>query len=330
MVQEKITSHVNARIGLLGNPSDSYFGKTISLSLANFCAEVILTPTSHVAFVPHPLHDGGCYTNLEDLRTRLSGEGYSGGIRLLKAICKIFLEACEKRQIRLPAEKNFTLSYETNIPRQAGLSGSSAIVCAALNCLLEFYGVGERFPMHERPNLVLSAEEELGITAGLQDRVVQVYGGVVYMDFDRDHMQAHGYGRYECLDPAVLPRLWLVYAKEPSDSGAVHTDVRQRWQRGDADVAEAMTTFASIAETGRLALETGDRLALAGLMDRNFDTRRRLFGDAVLGEVNLRMIECARSVGAAAKFTGSGGAIVAFCPEGDEQEERTLCHASSM
>ena len=47
----------------------------------------------------------------------------------------------------------------------------------------------------------------------------------------------------------------------------------------------------------RLALETGDRLALAGLMDRNFDTRRRLFGDAVLGEVNLRMIECARSVG---------------------------------
>lgn len=49
--------------------------------------------------------------------------------------------------------------------------------------------------MHERPNLVLSAEEELGITAGLQDRVVQVYGGVVYMDFDRDHMQEHGYGR---------------------------------------------------------------------------------------------------------------------------------------
>lgn len=47
----------------------------------------------------------------------------------------------------------------------------------------------------------------------------------------------------------------------------------------------------------RLALETGDRLALAGLMDRNFDTRRRLFGNAVLGEVNLRMIECARSVG---------------------------------
>lgn len=47
----------------------------------------------------------------------------------------------------------------------------------------------------ERPGLVLQAEEELGITAGLQDRVVQVYGGVVYMDFAKDMMQRHGHGR---------------------------------------------------------------------------------------------------------------------------------------
>ncbi len=46
--------------------------------------------------------------------------------------------------------------------------------------------------MARRPNLVLAAEEELGITAGLQDRVVQVYGGVVYMDFDRGLMARSG------------------------------------------------------------------------------------------------------------------------------------------
>ena len=32
------------------------------------------------------------------------------------------------------AEQGFALSYNTNIPRQAGLSGSSAIVKAALEC----------------------------------------------------------------------------------------------------------------------------------------------------------------------------------------------------
>jgi len=52
-----------------------------------------------------------------------------------------------------------------------------------------------RIPVVERPGLVLKAEEELGITAGLQDRVVQVFGGVVYMDFAKDYMQKHGHGR---------------------------------------------------------------------------------------------------------------------------------------
>jgi mevalonate kinase len=54
-----------------------------------------------------------------------------------------------------------------------------------------------------------------------------------------------------------------------------------------------------------------------------------MFGDAALGETNLAMIATARSVGAAAKFTGSGGAIVAYCPEGEQQEQRlkgeTVC-----
>ena len=36
-------------------------------------------------------------------------------------------------------------------------------------------------PQPLRPGLVLSAEQELGITAGLQDRVIQEYEGVVFM-----------------------------------------------------------------------------------------------------------------------------------------------------
>ena len=64
---------------------------------------------------------------------------------------------------------------------QAGLSGSSAIVAAALCCLLDFYKVRHLVKVEVRPNLVLSAEKEHGIVAGLQDRVAQVYGGLVYM-----------------------------------------------------------------------------------------------------------------------------------------------------
>lgn len=46
---------------------------------------------------------------------------------------------------------------------------------------------------------------------------------------------------------------------------------------------------------------------------------RLMFGDDALGSVNIKMIEVARKVGAASKFTGSGGAVVAYCPEGTSQ-----------
>jgi len=44
-----------------------------------------------------------------------------------------------------------------------------------------------------------------------------------------------------------------------------------------------------------------------------------MFGDDALGALNIKMVEVARKVGAASKFTGSGGAVVAFCPDGPSQ-----------
>ena len=58
---------------------------------------------------------------------------------------------------------------------------------------------------------MLAAEAALGITAGLQDRVVQTYEGVVYMDFDEAGLKARGHGEYTPLDPDTLPQLWCVW-----------------------------------------------------------------------------------------------------------------------
>ena len=40
--------------------------------------------------------------------------------------------------------------------------------------VLQHVSVVSRIPLTQRPQLILSAEAELGITAGLQDRVIQV------------------------------------------------------------------------------------------------------------------------------------------------------------
>jgi len=47
----------------------------------------------------------------------LENEGYYGGVRLLMAICKVFYKHCADNSIVLK-DGNFTLSYDTNIPRQ--------------------------------------------------------------------------------------------------------------------------------------------------------------------------------------------------------------------
>lgn len=71
--------------------------------------------------------------------------------------------------------------HQPFIMLQTGLSGSSAIACAAFSCLLDFFNVRDQISVMIRPQLILNAEMELGIVAGLQDRVAQVYGGLVYM-----------------------------------------------------------------------------------------------------------------------------------------------------
>lgn len=307
-----------ARVGLLGNPSDVYYGHTISFSLANFWASVRLEPSDDLVIVPHPTHDLVEFKSLSHLVNRLQTEGYYGGVRLLMATCKIFNNYCKDNDISLH-EGNFKLSYETNIPRQTGLSGSSAIVCAAFSCLLDFYNVRHLIKVEVRPGLILSAEKELGIVAGLQDRVAQVYGGLVYMDFSKNYMDELGHGIYTPLDISLLPPLHLIYAENPSDSGKVHSTVQQRWLSGDEFIISSMEEVANLAVEGKAALHEKDYAKLTSLMNRNFDLRRNMFGEDALGALNIEMVETARRVGASSKFTGSGGAVVAFCPDGPSQ-----------
>ncbi|KAL3143073.1 hypothetical protein ABBQ38_003348 [Trebouxia sp. C0009 RCD-2024] len=241
---------------------------------------------------PYPcLAPTSLQSGLHEFTKQVKQQGYYGGIRLLMAMCKRFAEYCQQKGIDL-SPKGFVLRYDINIPRQAGLSGSSAIARATLNCLLQHYNVTDRVPVAERPQLILSAEEELGITAGLQDRVIQVYGGMVFMDFSNP-----GANRFQRLPIEQLPPLWLVYSNTPSDSGAVHSPVKQRWLAGDADIRRDMALVASLADSGREALAKKDMNRLASLMDTNFDLRLSMFGEAALGQTNLKMISLARSVG---------------------------------
>ncbi|MGF1583484.1 MAG: GHMP kinase [Gemmataceae bacterium] len=297
-----------ARAGLLGNPSDGYHGKTISISVRNFKAEVVLYEWEDVEIVRTDL-DQNRFDSVQELVRDVKLHGYYGGMRLIKAAIKKFVEYCVREKLELH-DRNFSIRYDTNVPRQVGMAGSSAIIVAALRCLMEFYEVD--IPLPVQPSLVLSVEQdELGITAGLQDRVIQVYEGLVYMDFAQEKastIQGYECGEYEPLDPKLLPLIYIAYNADVSEPTEVfHNDIRGRFNRGDHMVRTAMETFAGLAENAKRALEEGKPHELAALIDKNFDTRLSI---ARLPEGQVRMVEVARQAGASAKFAGSGGAII--------------------
>src|SRR3954463_5367836 len=190
-----------ARAGLLGNPSDGYHGKTLSFSVRNYWAEVALYEWDSVEIVL-AADDRARFDSVLDLARDVRLHGCYGGIRLIKATIKRFVEHCQARGLTLH-DRKFSVRYQTSIPRQVGLAGSSAIIVATLRCLMDFYQV--QIPKGVQPSLALAVEaEELGITAGPQDRVIQVFEGLVYMDFAKERMEQHGgywCGQYERLDP---------------------------------------------------------------------------------------------------------------------------------
>lgn len=56
-----------ARVGFLGNPSDVYYGRTISFTISNFWASVRLQPSDNLVFLPHPTHDLVQFRSLDHL-----------------------------------------------------------------------------------------------------------------------------------------------------------------------------------------------------------------------------------------------------------------------
>jgi len=304
-----IETQAYARAGLLGNPSDGYFGKTVSIIVKNFSASVSLYEAPELRVEPMD-EDLSVYRSIHELADSVEANGYYGGERLVKAAIRTFYRYARRSNLQLH-NRNFAVRYRSSIPRQVGLAGSSAIVTATMRALMKFYQID--VPIEVLPSLILSAEkDELGINAGLQDRVIQTYEGCVYMNFAKQIMDAQGHGQYERIDTSLLPNLYIGYKTQLSKvSGVVLNDLATRYKNNDPLTLQTLARLAQVAEEGKTALLKRDYVTLNRLINENFDLRRKIMN---ISDSNIEMIECARACGASAKFPGSGGSIIGIYP----------------
>ena len=269
-----------ARAALAGNPSDAYGGAVLAVTLDGLSAEAFARRAQTLVVEP--------------------------ASELVEATVRRF--ASELCAAALPT----ALRWRTSVPRGVGLGGSSAIVIAVLRALCRLHGTA--LDPARMAELALAIEtEDLGIAAGLQDRVAQAYGGLMFMEFGDG-------GAYERLGSELLPPLVVAWrADTAQDSGDVHASLRTRLKAGDTTAVAGMKELAEIARAARAALIAEDHEWLARTADESFDVRRRLLA---LDPRHVKLVERARALGAGANYTGSGGAVVAVC--------RDQAHAATM
>jgi glucuronokinase len=259
----------HARAALAGNPSDAYGGAVLAVTLPAWRAEAEAVAAPRASADPP----------------------------------NALVEATQTRFARSLRTGDTAVSWRTAIPQRVGLGSSSALAIAVIRALCELHAV--ELEPSAVAKLALAVEtEDLGIVAGLQDRVVQSFGGLVFMEFGAE-------GRYEPLDAGLLPALLIAWCEDAAASSSdVHEDLRERHRRGDAAVHAGMERLAGAARTARQALLDGDHERFAACVDDTFDARA---GFLELDPRCVDMVMAARREGAAANYTGSGGAIVAVC-----------------
>ncbi len=265
-----MVSSCAARAALAGNPSDAYGGAVVATPIFDLQATASAVEADHFE-----IHASD--RSLE---------------RLLEATAAGYIDA----RGELPPVR---LSASTAIPRSVGLGGSSALVVAALRALGGW--AEHRWDVRELAHLALSIERDrLGITAGLQDRLVQAVGRLVAMTFDPVG--------YTVLDPEREPPLfvaWSIEAAETSDT--LHRSLRRRFDRDDPAVANAMVELATQAHRARHGIETGDLHELGAAIDRTFEIRASIVD---VGDRQRELVEIGRRHGAFVNSAGSGGSVV--------------------
>ena len=267
-----------ARAALAGNPSDGYGGAVLAVTLEGWRAqaEAVARPSPAVD-PPNAL----VQATLDRFTRELAPAGASSAVR-----------------------------WSTSIPQRVGLGSSSALVIAVTRALSRLHGL-DLAPARLAEFALAVEVEELGIVAGLQDRVVQAHEGLVFMEFGRPP-------RYERLERRLLPPLVIAWREDAAGhSGDVHGALRDR-HRQDETIRRAMDGLAAAARDARAALLAGDHDGFANSVNATFGLRGELM---VLDPRCVEMIEVARGCGAAANYTGSGGAIVAACRDAGQAAE---------
>jgi galactokinase/mevalonate kinase-like predicted kinase len=299
----RIEASAPGRCGIVGNPTDGYGGCVISCSLSERAHVLLTKPAPELSVTI----DGETVVLAGRADYTLKND-YFDCVRSVLSFLRRF-------------DLAFRMEISTDIPLNAGLAGSTAVLVSILAAVLRLLKIEQH--RHYLAEMLRTIElNYLKIQCGYQDQYMTVFGGINYMDFRgkelyRD-LDEELYATVEPLDRFMkdLPFV-VVHTGVKRVSGNVLRPIRERWLDGDRTVIDGYQEIARLCQRAKRALLDADWRTFARLMNDNHRIQQRL---GASGEENDRLIEIARKNGAlAAKLAGAGGGgtIIALTFEPD-------------
>ena len=296
-----IKTSAPGRAGIIGNPTDIYGGTVISCSISEraYCS---LSPSKELLI------------NVSGDSIAIAGKD---GLALDGGRHDIVKAPFQALEID-PATAGISLDVRTDVPEQAGLAGSTAMLASIMGCLLAHLNIEP--DKRELAEMIRAVEADImKVSCGYQDHYMAVFGGLNSMDFNgKEWMKSAASGEepYATVEPLTeavneLPMI-LAHTGVKRCSGSVHKSLRDRWLEGEKQVVDGYRRIAELGRLGKRALLAQNWKELGSLMNENHAIQRDLGGSA---ECNEKLIETALSHGAyGAKLAGAGhgGTIIAL------------------
>ena len=310
-----IRASAPGRCGIVGNPTDIYGGSVLSCSVPRR-ATVTLQP-AHVLTLA---------TRGQELELR-SNEDFVRHDDYFD-LPKVVLRFLRLNDARLRVE------YDSDIPYQGGLSGSTALLAALVAALLEH--TGQCLQRHYFAEYIRSLElNRMGIMCGYQDAYMVTFGGINYMEFrDKEYYRPVDEELFATVEPladvgTALPFV-LAHTGVQRQSGTVHRPLRERWEDGDPAVVEGYKRIAQMARQGKRAFLMHDWEQLGRLMNENHAIQRDLGGSGPDNERLIKAVLDAGALGAKLAGAGRGGTIIALHPDPQSLEAALLAAGSEL
>ncbi len=219
------------------------------------------------------------------------------------------------------ANRGLKISTFLDVPAGSGLGTSSTLVVALVGAFYEMlnfkksnYGIAQEAYQIERINLKLAG--------GRQDQYAAVFGGINFMQFNKDEkVIVEELILTEQKLFALQNNLVLYYTSDSRNSASIISEQVKNVEANDENSINAMHQLKLQAQLMKKALQQGKIDVIGEFLEFGF-LQKKLIAHNISNNKIEEIYDAAKNAGATGgKISGAGGGgfMIFYCPEGSKQ-----------